>query len=154
MADRDFSEQLNGVVESILQRQELEEFQAYWELAREVLVGVAVRRFYVSAGPEDANVAIITDTLLVDIEGDEEGSEEGEEPSGNLSVYRLDAISGVEFVEGPVEDVPDSEGAQLVLLAYVAGSEIVELHWTAHTDEEREYLVLFGKTLVDSIAGI
>ena len=148
MAERDFSEQLNTVVDAILQEHELPTFTDSWELSLKVLGSLPVRRFYASADEGYANVGILTDTLVLDIEGDDES----EDSVAGVSVRRLAAISGVELIEAPVEDVPDSEDAQLVLLAYVAGSEVVDLHWIAYTDEEEDYLSLFGEALVQAIA--
>ena len=43
--------------------------------------------------------------------------------------------------------------AKLVVLAYVAGRDVVDLHWIAYTDDDRHHLMDFGKTLIDSIKG-
>lgn len=145
MAGRDYTEQLNSVVESILEEYGLDTFKDYWNLSRAVIGNLQVRRFYVQAEPGYGNVAILTDDLLIDIEG------ENDEPPGSLSLHRISSISGVEFFDGPVADIPDTEEAQLVILAYAAGSEIVDLHWVAETEEEMSYLLLFGKALVEAI---
>ena len=90
----------------------------------------------------------MTDGLLVDVEGDDEG----EDGPGNVSVRALGAVTGVEFFGGPVEDIPESAEALLVMMmAYVEGGEAVDLHWIAYTDEERARLLEFGKAVVEAV---
>lgn len=146
MTSQNLRQQLNDIVDSILEDGENETFASYWELARQMLGNEPVRRFYAVAELTHANVAIITETLLVDISGDDEDED------GNLSIQRLNALSSVELIQGPVEDVSGSEEALLVLLSYVAGSEVVDLHWMAFSEEEEKHLLLFAKELVESIS--
>ena len=146
VTNRNLRQQLNDIVEGILEDGENQTFSSYWELARQMLANEPVRRFYAVAELTHANVGIITDNLLIDISGDDEDEE------GNLSIQQLNAFSSVELIEGPVEDVSGSEGARLVLLSYVAGSEVVDLHWMAFSEEEEKHLLVFAKELVDSIS--
>lgn len=147
MVNSDRRRELQDQLKGAFQVYELPTFKQTWELSGNVIHDLPIRSFYLTVESGYGNVAIITSDFLVDIEGDDE------EPPGNLSVQRLSAISGVEFYWGPVEDIPESEEAKLVVLAYVAGSEVVDLHWIAYDDEDRQHLFDFGKTLIDSIKG-
>ena len=148
MVPGDQFQQLQTVVETILGRYDLEKFNHSWDLCQEVLAGSVVRRFYVTAEPGYANVAILTDQLLVDVEGDDEN----ESTPPGVTARHLSAISGIDIVEGPVEHVPDAEDAELVVSAYVAGSEVVDLHWIANTADEKAYLLMFGQSLIKAMA--
>ena len=149
MTTPDQRKQLNAVVESILERREPTRFGESWEMAAETLGRLPVRGFYVSADQGYANVAIMADGLLVDVEGDDEG----DDGRGSVSVRRLGAVTGVDLFGGPVEGIPESEEAQLVLMVYVEGGETVDLHWVAYTDEERGRLLQFGGAVIDAITG-
>ena len=148
MTAGNYSDQVETVVANIVRQYDPEGFSDSWELCQKVLDGSAVRRFYVTAELGYANIAIMTDKLLLDIEGDDEDRT----TSPGLTVRRLNAISGIDIFEGPVQNVPDTEDAQLVVLAYVAGSEVVDMHWIAYTDEEKDYLLNFGQSLIRAIA--
>ena len=145
MVNGDRMRELQSQLQSAFFDYELSMFEQTWNLSNNVIHDVPVRSFYLTVEPGYGNLAILTSDFLVDIEGDDEN------PPGNLSVQRLSAISGVEFYWGPVEDIPESEEAKLVVLAYVAGSEVVDLHWIAYTDDDRHHLMDFGKALIDSI---
>ncbi len=141
----DLSRQLQSQVRDAIQSYEPYTFERLWALSSNVISRFPIRSFYLSVDDGYGNVAILTDELLIDIEG------EDEDPPGTFSIQRMSAISGIEFFEGPVEDLPDTEEANLVILAFVAGSEVVDRYWVAYTDDERDDLLHFGKTLVESI---
>ena len=147
MTSSDRREQLDSAVEAVLERHKPARFADSWEMASATLGQLPVRGFYINADQGYANVAIMTDGLLVDVEGDDEG----EDGPGNVSVRALGAVTGVEFFGGPVEDIPESAEALLVMMAYVEGGEAVDLHWIAYTDEERARLLEFGKAVVEAV---
>ena len=146
MAGRDVSEQLSEKVDSILEEYDLDVLSGYWNLAKSVLTGHAVRRFYVQAGEGYGNIAILTDGMVVDVVGDEQDDE------GYVAVHRISAFSGIDFYEEQVPTVPGSDDAELVVVTNTVGSDTLGLHWIATDEEESEYLLRFGRALVTSLA--
>ena len=142
---RDFSEQLHGVVEAVLEEYDLDAFEDYWDLGRRILANLKVRRFYVQAEPGYANIAILTDGLVVDVEGDDN------DDTGWVSVRRLSDLSGLTFYQREIPTLADSVGAQLVVTAESPGSDDIGMYWTAKTDQEEESLTLFGEALIQAI---
>ena len=128
MVNNDRRRELQSQLQSALQDYELPIFKQNWDLSSNVIHDLPIRSFYLTVESGYGNVAILTSDFLIDIEGDDE------EPPGNLSVQRLSAISGVEFHWGQVEGISESEEAKLVVLVYVAGSEVVDRHWIAYDD--------------------
>lgn len=147
MVERDLTEQLNSKVQEMLDEYDLEVFEEYWDLSREVLGDISVRKFYVQFNEGYGNVAVLSDELVVDIEGADD-AEEG----GLLNVKPLKALSSVEFRQGPVDTLPHSEDTQLVMLLYEAGTDDWDMHWTAENDDERRHLVNFGRAVIEAIA--
>ncbi len=149
MAGQDYSEQLKSVVTNILNEDDLDAFDEYWQLSQLILGDTAIRRFYVRTDDGYANVAILTDRLIVDVEG-----EEDEESTGSLTFNPISVIESVRFHEGSIETIPESTDAQLVLFVSVLGATDVGPYWLAYTDEESKYLSLFGKALVEAVAAL
>ena len=149
MAGQDYSEQLKSVVASILIEDDLDTFEEYWQLSQHVLGNTAIRRFYARTDDGYANVAILTDDLIVDIEGEEEN-----DSTGSLTFNPIRVIDSVRFHEGSVETIPESSEASLILFVSVLGATDVGPYWLAYNDEEYELLTLFGKALVARIAAV
>ena len=72
MVGHEYTEQLNSVVERNLEEYALDTLEDYWDLSREIIDELPVRGFYVHAEPGYGNVAILTDDLIVDIQGQED----------------------------------------------------------------------------------
>ena len=142
MSEQDLTEQLHRVVDSISSEHDLEVLEEYWELARHALKGRPIRRFYVQAEKGYANVAILTDGVVADIEGDDR------EDEGSFAVYRINSLSRVGFYREQVPTVPDSGEAELVMTVHVTGISDLELYWIAKTEPEAEHLLDFGGALV------
>lgn len=149
MPGRDYSEQLKSVVAEILVEDDLDTFEEYWELSQAILGNTPIRRFYVRTDDGYANVALLTDDLIVDIEGEEDDDSEG-----SLTLNPIRVIDSVRFHEGSVETIPESSEALLVLFVSVFGSTDVGPYWIAYSDEESKYLTLFGKAVVEAIAAL
>ena len=143
LARQDFTEQLHKVVASIVVEHDLDVLEKHWGLARQALSGHPVRRFYVRAEEGYANVAILTDGVVADIEGDDT------EEEGHFTVYKITSLSRVGFYKEQVPTVPDSEEAELVMTVHITGISDLELYWIAKTEQEAEHLLEFGRTLVD-----
>lgn len=148
MAGQDYSEQLKSVVADILLEDDLDTFEEYWQLSQFVLGNTPIRRFYVRTDDGYANVALLTDDLIVDIEGEDDDSE------GSLTLNPIRVIDSVRFHEGSVETIPKSSEALLVLFVSVFGSTDVGPYWIAYSEEESRYLTLFGKAVVEAIADL
>ena len=146
MAALDFTEQLNSVVAAISDEYRLPTFNDLWELRRQVLGDTPVRRFYVRAESGYANVGVLTDSLVLDIEGHEA------ESSNDVAVIPISHLSDIVFHKGPIATLPDSVGAELVVIADITGIEGAGYHWMAKTEQEQEYLIQFGKALVEAIS--
>ena len=142
MSRQDLTEQLHKLVDSILVEHDLDVFEEYWGLAKQALSGHPVHRFYVQTEEGYANVAILTDGVVADIEGDDT------EDEGFFTVYRINSLSRVGFYKEQVPTVPDSEEAELVMTVHITGISDLELYWIAKTEREAEYLLEFGRTLV------
>lgn len=148
MAGQDYSEQLKSVVAEKLDEDDLDTFGEYWQLSQLVLGNTPIRRFYVRTDDGYANVALLTDDLIVDIEGEDDDSE------GHLTLNPIRVIDSVSFHEGSVETIPKSSEALLVLFVSVFGSTDVGPYWIAYSEEEYKYLTLFGKAVVEAIADL
>lgn len=146
MADRDDTAKLLKATERILEKNDLEAFAECWALARELMDGLPVLAFY--ARPEDsyANLAILADGLIIDIE-----TEEDDDSPDDLTVISVKAVAEVHFHTGPVHTIPDSEEAQLTLVLSMVGATDLGPYWIAETDAEREHLVRFGKALLNAV---
>lgn len=149
MAGRDHSEQLKSVVAEILVEDDLDTFREYWQLSQLILGNTPIRRFYVRTDEGYANIAILTDDLIIDIEGEEDDDSEG-----SLTFNPIRVIDSVSFHEGSVETIPKSSEALLVLFVSVFGSTDVGPYWIAYSEEESRYLTLFGKAVVEAIADL
>ena len=149
MASRDHSEQLKSVVAEILVEDDLDTFREYWQLSQLILGNTPIRRFYVRTDEGYANIAILTDDLIIDIEGEEDDDSEG-----SLTFNPIRVIDSVSFHEGSVETIPKSSEALLVLFVSVFGSTDVGPYWIAYSEEEYRYLTLFGKAVVEAIADL
>ena len=142
MSGQDLTEQLHKAVDSIVVEHDLEVLEEYWELAKHTLTGHPVRRFYARGEEDYANVAILTDGVVADIEGDDT------EDEGFLTVYRISSLSRVGFYKEQVPTVPDSDDAELVVTVHITGISDLELYWIAKTEPEAEHLLEFGRALV------
>lgn len=148
MTTRNF-EELENLVAEALDEYKTEAFESAWRLGKDIAGDIPILGFYFAAEEGYGNAAMISQDLLVDIEGEDETKDE--EPTSHFDVQRLSSISGIEFHRTPVEDVAGSEDAKLTLLLYVAGSEVVERWWVAHTAAEERQLLGFGKILFQMI---
>ena len=146
MPSRDDTSKLETIVERIFEENDLEAFAEYRDLSRELLEGLPVRAFYVCAEDSYVNLAILTDKLIIDIETDE-----NDDNPGDLTVIVIKSIAEVHFRTGPVQTVPDSDGAQLTLLLSMIGATDAGPYWIAETDTEREHLARFGKALLNAV---
>lgn len=145
MAELDYTEQLTAAVANILKEYDLPKFKKYWEFSREFIEESPVRGFYVRGEPGYGNLAILTDNLLADVEGEDNGTREG------FAVKRLTTIDGVRIHSSSHPNLPDSVGALLIVLAELAGTEGLGFHWIAKTESEKENLIQFGKAIVKAI---
>ena len=148
MADRDDTAKLFKAVERILEEGDLEVFAECWNLGRELLEGLPVRAFYACSEDSYANLVILTDGLIIDIE-----AEEDDDSPTDLAVISLKPVAEIHFHEGPVHTIPDSEDAQLTLVLLMVGATDAGPYWTAGTNAEREHLVRFGKALLNAVNG-
>ncbi len=146
MTKTDYRKQLENVMETVLDEYDLDELESYWDLGNTILGEAPVRRFYVHVEEGYGNVAVLTDTLVLDMEGETDGAE------GGLVAHRVRGLGEVSFYEHPIPTIAGSAGAQLVVVASAIGSDEIGSHWIANTDEEYDYLVSFGQALVEAIA--
>ena len=157
MSARDLSEQLSRIVEKAIEEHELEKFEDYWELFEATANIKEVQAFFlrtevyrdtvlIMGEAAYCNLAIIGDGLLIDIEGDDSDG------TGSLTFHSLASVSGVSIHAEPLQNLPSSRGASLVVLANRAGEEDVGLHWVAKTEEEEERLLRFAEALVEALS--
>ena len=91
-------------------------------------------------------MAILTDHLIVDIENGESGA-----TLDGVGVALIKSISAVYFRAGPIQTIPDSEAAQLTVVALRTGNVNPGPYWFAKNDSEREDLIHFGKALLNAV---
>ena len=137
MQTRDYTDQLNSLVNRTIVEDELQELKRYWGLGSDLVAGLPVRAFYLVSDEGYANLAILTDQSIVDIEADDE-----DHSVGYISVTTIQSIARVHFRAGPVQTVPNSEDAQLTIVLSMAGATGTGPYWIAETDSERKRLVL------------
>ena len=146
MTDHDDSSKLKTVVDAILAKKELEKFAEHWNLAEELLKGVPARAYYTRTEGNYVNLAILTDNLIFDIENSNNAAS-----LDGISVSLIKSISSVYFHAGSIQTIPDSEAAQLTVVALRIGAVDLGPYWLAKTDSEREDLVHFGKALLNAV---
>ena len=148
MPSSDYTKQMAAVVERTIEENQLEAFEEYWELSRELIDGLPVRAFYLAADEGYGNLAIITDRSIIDIEADDD-----DDDFGYVSVTTIESIAKVHFRAGPVPTLPDSEDAQLTIILSIAGATGSGPYWIAETDAEYKRLTRFGAALMSAING-
>lgn len=141
MANSDLAKRLYEDIDDITEDDDCEVFSSYWELAKPLIDSLKVHKFYVRAEEGYTNVGILAGGVVIDIEAIEDDEQ------GFISVYRIDAISGVSFYEDSVPSVPDSDEAELVVVANSAHSNELLLYWMAHNQEDAKRLAEFGRAL-------
>lgn len=165
MAVRNYSKTLDLIVEDILKEQgKGGTFQNYWEISRDTIGKLPVRKFYVHTRQTNMafygrvtylNVAILTDGLVIDIEGNITTNSlvsfSYPDASDGFTVTHLKSIGTVKFQNGPIKTLRETSNAQLVLSAQVIGEDGIGAYWIAITDNEYDYLVEFGKALIEAI---
>ena len=85
-----------------------------------------MRAFYACSEDSYVNLAILTDGLIIDIE-----TEEDNDSPGDLTVISVKAVAEIQFHEGPVHTIPDSEDALLTLVLSMVGATGVGPYWIA-----------------------
>ena len=148
MPGSDYTKQMATVVERTIEENELEAFEEYWELSRELIDGLPVRAFYLAADEGYGNLAIITDRSIIDIEADDD-----DDDFGYVSVTTIESIAKVHFRAGPVPTLPDSQDAQLTIILSITGATGSGPYWIAETDAEYKRLTRFGAALMSAING-
>ena len=148
MADTGLTEHLHEAIDDILDENDGVVFDSYWELAKPLFEGLRVHGFYVRAEEHYTNVGILAGGVVIDIEAVEDDEQ------GFVSVYTIDAISGVSFYEDSVPTVPDSENAELVMVANSKHSSEILVYWMAYTEEDAQHLAEFGKALITLFPGL
>ena len=129
-------------VEEILCDYGLGDFHHYWEIGRQIIDAPPVNAFYIhrsdSADSDEStaftvNVAVLTGVSVVDIEGDVTRQPypytDSTAVSNNVSILPLRAISAVEFHRGPIQTLPESSNAKLVLLVEISGNNRIGRYW-------------------------
>ena len=148
MPGQDSTNRMKSVVGKIIAENELEAFAEYWDLAEELLEGLPVRAFYVVDDDGYANLVILTDQSIIDIEADDD-----DENLGYITVTAIKSIGKVHFRAGPIQTIPNSEKAQLTIVLSMIGATDTGPYWIAETDAEYEHLTRFGKALMLAING-
>ena len=148
MPSGDYTKQMLAAVERAIEENELEAFEEYWDLAKELVDDLPIRAFYVVADDGYGNVAIITDRSIIDIEADDD-----DDDLGYISVTTIESIAKVHFRAGPVPTLPDSEDAQLTIILSITGATGSGPYWIAETDDECKHLTRFGAALMGAING-
>ena len=146
MLDRDDSGKLQMAVDSILANEEVGAFAEYWKLGKELMDGARVRAYYIRREGGYVNLAILTDNVIFDIENNANGAIDG------VGAELLRSISAVYFHTGSLRTIPNSEKAQLTVVALRIGAGAPGLYWFAKTDSEREDLLRFGRALLNAVS--
>ena len=146
MPANDYTSRLKALVGNIIAENELVAFQEYWNLGQELIAGLPVRAFYAINDDGYANLAILTDKAIIDIEADDE-----DETAGDITVITIKAVAEVYFRAGPVQTIPNSEESRLTLVLSMIGATDTGRYWIAETDAECQHLTRFGKALTNAI---
>ena len=156
MVAQDCSKSLGAYVGNILQEYDAGAFHHYWELSRDVIGELPVRKFYVHHGQSYdrlnyLNVAILADRFVIDIEGAVRTSRYGYgvNDQGGFVITPLKSIEAIEFHVGRLSTIQESSNAKIILIASILGDSAMGKYWIADTDEEYQYLVQFGKSLME-----
>ena len=162
MVVRNYSNSLVSFVENILEEYDAGAFHDYWELSREIIDELPIRRFYVHLGqsnigyssrPNYLNVAILADNFVVDVEGAIRPSSNwvySSNEQGGFVITPLKSIEAIQFHKGRLSTIRESENAKLILIASILGDSSLGKYWIAKTDDEYDHLVQFGKAMIEA----
>lgn len=146
MAAHGYAIQLEKAAQSILDNTNVRSFAENWNLGRELLNEAPVRAFYARTEGSYANLAILTDKLVIDIEENED-----DESPGGVGIAVIRSIGTVYFRSGPIITIPGSETSQLTVVTMMTGAAEANPYWVAKTGKEREDLTRFGKALLNAV---
>lgn len=139
-------QQMEALAQKIIEDHDVKSFSEYWDLGKELVGECRVRAFYVRATERYANLAVLTDRAIVDIEADENDAD-----PGSVTVTNIAAIREIDFTRGAVITIPNSARSQLTMVLTMSGSTSTGSYWIAETDEERIRLTGFGSAVMQAI---
>ena len=146
MESRDYTDRMCSLVNRTAEEEGLQQFKRYWNLGYELVAGLPVRAFYLVSDEGYANLAILTDLSIIDIEADDDDHD-----LAYISVTTIQSIAKVHFRAGSVQTVPNSEDAQLTIVLSMIGTTGTGPYWFAETDDERRHLTRFGVAIMKAI---
>ena len=146
MPERDYTKDMESVIEGILAKTESDEFEERWGLAKKLLGDAPVRAFYAFHDGSYVNLAILTDKSIMDIEADDE-----DEPAKKIAITLINSIGEIHFHPGPVQTLSGTADSQLTLVLLTMGESGVNRYWFAESDLDERHLTRFGQALMKVI---
>ena len=142
------NDELHKRVQQALDAHGLPAFKRQWESYKEMFGGLEVRAYFLVAEADYAGVGILTDGMVLDLEGKDGIA--GDQPiRNNINCDMIDSFGGVTFVEGEVPGIPQAKNAKLTVLARY-GTDMM-LAWAATSDQQVVELRSFSKALLAAI---
>lgn len=147
MADKDLAGKLAAAAAKLLASNSTN-FRQYWELYLQTAETSSIQNLFVRAaeGGGYSNIAIMGNGRIADIEGDDN------ENSGSLRFYALSTVSEVILHRGSIKSLSRSQGASLVMLIRLGGTDESLPYWAATTPDQEVQLLEFAQSLVQYIS--
>lgn len=148
MSGSNHSEELENIVNLMLSKSPNEQFRKYWELYKETAYISEPKAFYFRTSQDATyrNVVIAGDSVIVDIEADENVAE-------GRGVYArpYKSLSAVILHLGPIQTLDRSQNARLTVACLTESSSLGP-YWSAHSEGEVQSLQKFAEILIEKVS--
>lgn len=130
-------------VESLREQYPSESFERNWSIYQASLDIQNIEGFFIGAVPSTkyVNLVVLGEGLIIDVEGCEDASVNG------VSVSRLAMLRSIHFFSKPLESLPRTKDATLVVTTRLIGATSGGPYWVAANQEEEKDLLLFAGIL-------
>lgn len=147
MAEKDLAGQLAAAAAKLLTSNSTK-FRQYWELYLQTAEPSNIQNLFVRADEDGGycNIAVMGDGRIADIDGDDN------ENSGSLRIYALSTVIEVILHRGSIVSLSRSQGASLVMLIRLGGTDESLPYWAAFTPDQEVQLLEFAQSLVQYIS--
>ena len=130
-------------VDSLREQYPSESFERNWSIYKASLDIQNIEGFLIKTVPSTKyiDVAVLGEGLIIDVDGCEDGS------VGGVSATSLVMLRSIHFFSKPLESLPLTEDATLVVTTRLIGATSGGPYWVAANQEEEKDLLLFAGIL-------
>ncbi len=140
--------QMDAAIAKVIQGGSREKFKRALEFASHFTTDSVVRAFYLREDQGYANLAYVTNDVLIDIEG-----REGEPGLVAANYCPVIDLGGLAAFQGSPEFVPQDADAKLIVAMLAPSGMQPGVQWIAKTEQEVTLLLAFVEELTNLIRG-